>query len=98
MFCFAALADQNDNTIYRDLAGKFPVRSYSGMNYLFIAYIYGEISESELRRCTDIVQISFLDDLKSFIIASSCDYCDEKELKLRKYVKNFSNRRRGGDS
>ena len=53
---------------------------------LFIAYIYGEISESELRRCTDIVQISFLDDLKSFIIASSCDYCDEKELKLNKII------------
>ena len=40
MFCFAALADQNENTIYSDLAGRFPVRSYSGMNYLFIAYIY----------------------------------------------------------
>ena len=40
MFFFAILADQNDNTIYSDLAGIFPVFSYSGMNYIFVAYVY----------------------------------------------------------
>ena len=35
MFCFAILVDNNDATIYSDLAGRFPVRSYSGMNYFF---------------------------------------------------------------
>ena len=40
MFCFAALADQNEHTIYSDLVGRFPVKLYSGMNYIFIAYIY----------------------------------------------------------
>ena len=35
MFCFAILADQNENTIYSDLAGRFPVLSYSSMNYIF---------------------------------------------------------------
>lgn len=40
MFYFAALADQNENPIYSDLAGRFPVRSYSGVNYIFIAYVY----------------------------------------------------------
>ena len=40
MFCFAILADSNDATIYSDLAGRFPVRSYSGMNYIFVAYVY----------------------------------------------------------
>ena len=40
MFCYAALADQNENTIYSDLAGRFPVRAFSGSNYIFIAYIY----------------------------------------------------------
>ena len=40
MFCFAALADQNENTIYSDSAGRFPVQSFSGMNYIFIAYVY----------------------------------------------------------
>ena len=40
MFCFAALAYENENTIYSDLAGRFPVQSFSGMNYIFIAYVY----------------------------------------------------------
>ena len=39
MFCFAALADQNENTIYSNLAGRFPVQSFSGMNYIFIAML-----------------------------------------------------------
>ena len=33
MFCFAILADKNENTIYSDLAGRFPVCSYNGMSY-----------------------------------------------------------------
>jgi len=27
IFCYAMLADQNDNTIYSDLPGRFPVQS-----------------------------------------------------------------------
>ena len=34
------MADQNEDTIYSDLAGRFPVCSYSGMNYIFVAYVY----------------------------------------------------------
>ena len=40
MFCFAALADANDNTIYSILAGQFPVQSYGGNQHIFITYIY----------------------------------------------------------
>ena len=40
MFCFAALADQNENTICSNLAGRFPVQSYSGMHYICIAYVF----------------------------------------------------------
>ena len=40
MFWFAILEDQNENTIYSDLAGRFPVCSYSCMNYIFVAYVY----------------------------------------------------------
>lgn len=53
---------------------------------LFIAYTYEKITESELRQCTDIVQISFLDDLKNFIAANSYVYCNEHELKHDKTV------------
>ncbi len=42
LFCFAALADTNENTIYTDLTGKFPVRSHKGHQYIFVAYIYDE--------------------------------------------------------
>ena len=40
MYCFAALADANQGTMYTDLSGQFPVRSYKNSVYLFIAYIY----------------------------------------------------------
>ncbi len=42
MFCFAMLADANENTLYSDLTGQFPVRSYSGMQYIFVAYVYSK--------------------------------------------------------
>jgi hypothetical protein len=40
MFCFAALANANSSTMYTDLTGAFPVRSFKNMQYIFVAYIY----------------------------------------------------------
>ncbi len=40
MFCFATLADANTGTMYTDLTGAFPVRSFKNMQYIFVAYIY----------------------------------------------------------
>ena len=40
LFCFAILPDETDNTIYSDLAGRFPIESYTGMNYVFVCYVY----------------------------------------------------------
>ena len=40
MFCFAALADTIKGTMYTDLTGKFPVRSYKNNQYVFVAYFY----------------------------------------------------------
>jgi hypothetical protein len=40
MFCFAALADSTTGTMYMDLTGAFPVRSFRNMIYIFVAYIY----------------------------------------------------------
>jgi hypothetical protein len=39
-FCFAALADLHTGTMYTDLTGAFPVRSFKNMQYVFVAYIY----------------------------------------------------------
>ena len=40
IYCFAAIGDKNENTLYSDLTGQFPVRSYDGMVYIFVAYVY----------------------------------------------------------
>jgi hypothetical protein len=40
MFCFAALANLNTGTLYTNLLGAFPVRSFKSMQYIFVAYIY----------------------------------------------------------
>jgi hypothetical protein len=40
MCCFAALADATTDTIYTDLTGAFPVRSFKNMQYIFVVYIY----------------------------------------------------------
>ena len=40
LFCFAALAEEFNHTIYSDAMGKFPVPSYHGNRYILIVYIY----------------------------------------------------------
>jgi hypothetical protein len=40
MFCIATLADATTGTMYMDLTGAFPVRSFKNMIYIFVAYIY----------------------------------------------------------
>jgi hypothetical protein len=40
MFCFAALTDAMTGTMYTDLTGAFPVRSFKNIIYIFVAYIY----------------------------------------------------------
>jgi hypothetical protein len=40
MFCFAALADATTGTMYTDLTGAFPARSFKNMQYIFVVYIY----------------------------------------------------------
>ncbi len=40
VFCFAALADAITSTIYTNITGAFPVRSFKCMQYIFVAYVY----------------------------------------------------------
>jgi hypothetical protein len=39
-FCFVALGDTITGTMYTNLTGTFPVRSFKNMQYVFVAYIY----------------------------------------------------------
>jgi hypothetical protein len=40
VFCFAVLADAITGTMYTNITGAFPVRSFKSMQYVFVAYIY----------------------------------------------------------
>jgi hypothetical protein len=40
VFFFAALADANAGTMYSNLTGAFPVRSFKNMQYVFVAFVY----------------------------------------------------------
>ncbi len=40
VFCFAALANVITGTMYTDITGAFPVRSFKSMQYIFVAYIF----------------------------------------------------------
>ncbi|KAL7538190.1 hypothetical protein ACHAXR_008359, partial [Thalassiosira sp. AJA248-18] len=74
MFVFAALADTNADTIYTDLTGRFPVRSYSGMQYLFIAYIYtiNAILIRPMPSRTDASMIAAFTDVYDYLEARKC--------------------------
>jgi hypothetical protein len=41
MLCFAALANAISGTMYTNITGAFPVRSFKSMQYMFVDYIYG---------------------------------------------------------
>jgi hypothetical protein len=59
MFCFAALAGAITGTMYTDITGAFPVRSFKSMQYVFSAYIYNlnAIIVRTMLSCTDASMI-----------------------------------------
>ncbi len=60
MFCFAALANANTGTMYTDLTGSFPVRSFKNMQYIFVAYVYdlNAIIVRAMPTCTNSAMIT----------------------------------------
>jgi hypothetical protein len=60
VFCFAVLADANTGTMYTDLTGSFPVRSFKNMQYIFVAYVYdlNAIIVHAMPTCTDAAMIT----------------------------------------
>ena len=40
IFCCAVIGDTHKYIIYSDLTGRFPIQSYDGMKYIFVAYVY----------------------------------------------------------
>jgi hypothetical protein len=60
IFCFAVLADANTGTMYTDLTGSFPIRSFKNMQYIFVAYVYdlNAIIVRAMPTCTDAAMIT----------------------------------------
>ena len=40
IFCCTVIGNEKENTAYIDLTERFPIQSYEGMNYIFVAYVY----------------------------------------------------------
>jgi hypothetical protein len=55
VFCFAVLADAIMGTMFTNITGTFPVRSFKSMQYVFVAYIYdlNAIIIRAMPSCTD---------------------------------------------
>jgi hypothetical protein len=77
MLCFAALADATTGTMYTDLTGAFPVRSFKNMIYIFVAYIYdlNAIIVRPMALCTDASFIAAF--TKIFAILRARNYQQE---------------------
>ena len=74
MFCFAALADANEGTMYTDLTGKFPVRSYKNNQYIFVAYFYSlnAIIVRPMENRTDECMVATFKDIIDYL--KSCGH------------------------
>jgi hypothetical protein len=59
IFCFAVLADTITSTMYTNITGTFPVRSFKIMQYVFVTYIYDLIAIiiRAMMSCTDASMI-----------------------------------------
>ena len=84
VFCFAALADRTNGTMYTDLTGHFPVRSYKNMIYIFVAYIYDAnailVQPMPSRNDAAMIQAfdGILDSLRHKVFAPRLNVMDNK--------------------
>ena len=82
MFCYAVLADNNENTIYSNLPGRFTVQSFSGQNLFSVAYIYNikTILLYCMKSCSNLCMVNVFEDVY--------DYLQTRKLKLNLYMLN----------
>jgi hypothetical protein len=65
----ATIGDQNDNTLYSDLTGKFPIKAFSGNQVVFVAYAYGPnaILARGMRSRSDAEMIKAYTDIYEYL-------------------------------
>ena len=69
IYCFAVLRDMTIGTIYTDLCGQFPVTSFRGMKYIFVAYVYkcNSILMRPMKGCTDKDMVAVFQDIYDYL-------------------------------
>ena len=74
MFCFAALADANIGTIYTDLLGPFPARSFTSMQYICVEYVYdiNTILARPMQNCSAESMQKAFQDIVAHLDSKSC--------------------------
>jgi hypothetical protein len=69
LFVGATIGEQNENTLYTDLTGKFPVKSFHGSHMVFVAYAYGPnaILARPMRNRSDAEMIKAYTDIHEYL-------------------------------
>ncbi len=67
VFCFPALADAITGTMYTDITGAFPVRSFKSRQHIFVAYVYdlNVIIVRAMPSCTDAAMVTAFNEVIS---------------------------------
>ncbi len=95
VFCFAALADAITGTMYTNITGAFPVRSFKSMQYIFVAYVYdlNAIIVHAISSCTDASMVTAFTEvspaLKSSGYTPALNVMDnECSAAVKKYIQS----------
>jgi hypothetical protein len=69
LFVGATIGELNENTLYTDLTGKFPIKSYHGNHMVFVAYAYGPnaILARPMRNRSDTEMIKAYTDIYEYL-------------------------------
>ena len=69
MYCFTILGDMTSGTIYTDLCGRFPVTSFRGIKYIFVAYVYkcNSILMRPMKERTDKDMVEVFQDIYGYL-------------------------------
>ncbi len=95
MFCSVFLVDAREGTIYSNLSWRFPIQSYSDMQYIFGAYFYGinAIIMQPITSPKDASMVTMFKDIYETLKSTNCwphlHVLDNKFLKACKnYIKS----------
>ncbi len=95
MFCFAALTNAITGTMYTNITGTFPVRSFKSMQYVFVAYIYNinAIIVRAMPSCTDASMLQSFTKVISILKSSgyhpALNIMDNKcSAAVQKYIRS----------